>query len=92
MTMKALRVRVSKFSVDGFWLAWAIGFDARGTLVTPVGLSKKSSDLSDSVARWVVSEFHVLPVLYIRPTTASAWRTGALSGSVNRYSREFESV
>jgi len=27
-----------------------------------------------------------------RPTTASASRPGALSGSVNRYSREFETV
>jgi hypothetical protein len=48
------------------------------------------SNIDDSIAGLVVSEIHVCRSF--RPTTASAWRPGALSGSVNRYSCEFETV
>jgi hypothetical protein len=50
----------------------------------------KLSDVSDSIARGPISEIH--GCRSFRPTTASASRPGASSGSVNRYSAEFESV
>lgn len=96
--MRALRARVIKFSVDGFWLLPAGAFEAPGAPVALVSVGQESGDLGDGVAGGAVSEFHVLPVplevrgVCFRPTTASASRPGTLSGSVNRYSRGFETV
>jgi hypothetical protein len=63
MTMRALRARVIKFSVDGFSALETWEFDSPDALVALVGLGEKSGDLGDGVGRGAVAEFHVLPVL-----------------------------
>jgi hypothetical protein len=88
--MKPLRARVIKFSVDGCGRGFCARFDAPGAPVTLVSAGQKLSNFGDGIARRAVSEIHVCRSF--RPTTASASRPRALSGSVNRYSREFESV
>jgi hypothetical protein len=88
--MLPLRARDIKFSVDGFGRVAAGRFDVPGAPVALVSDGQELSNLGDSVARWSISEIHVCRSF--RPTTASASRPGALSGAVNRYSREFESV
>lgn len=65
MTMRALRARVIKFSVDGFSATETGELDAPDASVALVGLGEKSRDLGDGVGRGAVAEFHVLPVLWI---------------------------
>jgi len=61
--MRALRARVIKFSVDGFWLLHTGAFEAPGAPVALVSVGQESGDLGDGVAGGAVSEFHLLPVL-----------------------------
>jgi len=77
-------------AVGGFWRVVVGGFDAPDAPVALVSGGQKLGDVSGSIARGAISEIHGRR--YIRPTTAFASRPGALSGSVNRYSAEFESV
>ncbi len=65
MTMKALRARVIKFSVDGFSAIRTGAFDASDAPIAIVGLGEKSGDLGDGLGRSAVAEFHVLPVLWV---------------------------
>lgn len=65
MTMKALRARVIKFSVDGFSAIPTQNFDAPDAPIALVGLGEKSGDLGDGFGRGAVAEFHVLPVLWV---------------------------
>jgi hypothetical protein len=51
MTMKALRGRISKFSIDAFFSLQTPPVEAPGVLVLPVGVGEKSSDLGDGVGR-----------------------------------------
>ena len=90
MDMRALRARVIKFSIDSFWGDSVVRFDAPGAPVAQVRDGEQPGNLGDSIAGRSISEIHGRRSF--RPTTASASRPGASSGSVNRYSSEFESV
>jgi hypothetical protein len=58
MNMKALRVRVSKFSVDGDGRLFGGDFDAPRATAALIRGSKEARDLDDGVAGLAVSDLH----------------------------------
>ena len=86
-------MRVIRFCGDGFSAIRMGAFDASDTPIARVGLGEKSGDLGDGFGRGAVAEFNVLPVLWVSgPQWLPLGGLAPLSGSVNRYSLESETV